>query len=276
MFFTYHTHSHRHQRCTTLLIVDVLRGLQKIRSLGVPKAPINIAEIRSAINRVEIFETYCRTMHTEIRELFLDHLYEGKDFSYCIFSSKKIMQLIEEKIVVRDRHYFIDGTFKVVPLGCFTQLLVFHVAKFDTVHPFIFVLMSNRTQQAYTHLFKYIHKHIFSLSCASFYADFEKAISNALQMCFIGCIIVHCWFHHVQAIRRKVSKLPDLFQLVRTNVAACKIYFKFQALALLHPDMIPAAFKGLADDALNCSELFKPFVEYYDRQWMQKVGDFFM
>lgn len=232
---------------------------------------MNVAEIRAAINRAEIFDTYCKTMHTDIRELFLDYLYDGQDFSYCIFTSKKIMQLIEEKIAVEDRHYFIDGTFKVVPFGCFTQLLVFHVAKFDTVHPFIFVLMSNRTQQAYTHVFKYIHKHIFSLKCASFYADFEKAITNALQITFIGCVIIHCWFHHVQAIRRKVSKLPELFHLIRTNATACKIYYKFQAIALLRPDLIPAAFKDLANAALKCNEAFKPFVEYYDRQWMRKV-----
>lgn len=132
-FFLYHTH--RHQQCT-LLYEDHERCLQKTRKLGVPKAPSNVDEIREAMKRSEIFDTYCRTFHTDVRDLFLDHLYDGKDFSYCIFSSKKIMQLIEEKIDVKDRHYFIDGTFKVVPYGCFTQLLVIHVGKFDTVHPY--------------------------------------------------------------------------------------------------------------------------------------------
>lgn len=270
MFFSLY-HPHRHQACT-LLYEDHERCLQKTRKLGVPKAPANVAEIRDAINRTEIFDLYCRTNHTDVRDLFLDQLYDGKDFSYCIFSSKKIIALIEEKIDVKDRHYFLDGTFSVVPYGCFTQLLVIHIGKYDTVHPFIFVLMSNRTQQAYTHVLKYIHKHIFSLNCASFYADFEKAISNALQMCFIGCIIIHCWFHFVQAIRKKVSKLPELFNLIRADKTACKLYYKFQALALLHEDMIPAAFKDLADAALQYNKnAFEPFVEYFDRQWMKRV-----
>lgn len=206
-----------------------------------------------------------------MRELFLDYLHQGNDFSYCIFSSKKIIRMIEEKMDVKDRHYFIDGTFKVVPFGCFTQLLVIHVGKFDTVHPFIFVLMSNRTQQAYSHVFRYIDTNICSLNCASFYADFEKAISNALQMCFIGCIIVHCWFHFVQAVRRKMTKFPELFNLIRANSDAMHIYFKFQALALLHEDMIPAAFKAIAEEALQLNKAFQPFVDYFDRQWMRKV-----
>lgn len=93
---------------------------------------------------------------------------------------------------VKDRHYLIDGTFKVVPFGCFGQLLVIHVRKFETVHTFIFVLMSNRTQVAYEHVFKYINKNIFNLGCASFTSDYVVTMKNAIRSCYTNFHLVSC------------------------------------------------------------------------------------
>lgn len=219
--------THRHQRSTVLWDTHG-RCLQKIRNLGVPKAPKTVKEISDAIKRPEIFDTYCKTHYIDGNEVFLDHLYEGKDFSFAIFSSKKIIQEIEANIDVNDREYFIDGTFRVVPFGCFSQLLIIHVGRFDTVHPFIYVLMTKRTQIAYTRIFKYIDKHICSLVCARFYTDYESAMKGALHACYPDSQLVSCWFHFVQAVRRKVSKISDLFHLIRADGKAAMIYYKFQ------------------------------------------------
>lgn len=240
--------------------------------MGVPKAPQNTKEIRDAINRADIFDAYCKTHHIDGREVFLDHLYDGKDFSYCIFSSKKMIQQIEQYIDVSDREFYIDGTFKVVPYGCFTQLLIIHVGKFDTVHPFIYVLMSKRTQIAYTRIFKYIDKHICALKCVRFYTDYECAMKNALRTCFPDSELVSCWFHFVQAVRRKASKMQDLFHLIRTDTTAATFYYKFQALALLRPDLIDEAFLNLSNAALKYNRTaFEPFVNYFNKQWIRKV-----
>lgn len=266
LFFIY-----RHQQCT-LLYEDHERCLQKTRNMGVPKAPESVTEIRSAINRADIFDTYCKTNHIDSRDVFLDHLYEGKDFSYCIFSSKKMIAQIEETIDVPNREYYIDGTFKVVPYGCFSQLLIIHVGKFDTVHPFIYILMSKRTQIAYTRVFKYIDQHICSLQCVRFYTDYETAMKNALRACFPDSELVSCWFHFTQAVRKKASKMPDLFHLIRTDTKATTLYYKFQALPLLRPDLIDEAFFNLSNAALEYNkEAFEPFVTYFNRQWIQKV-----
>lgn len=269
-FFTLH----RHQLCK-LIWSENARCLQAIRNLGVPKAPKTVKEIRDAMNRPEVFETYGKTHYIDGNEVFLDHLYEGKDFSYCIFSSKKIIQEIEKTVDVKDREYFIDGTFQVVPFGCFSQLLIIHIGRFETVHPFIYVLMSKRTQLAYTRIFRYIDEHICSLLCARFYTDYEAAMKSALHSCFPDSRLVSCWFHFVQAIRRKVSKIPDLFHLVRTDEKAKMLYYKFQALALLRPDLIDDAFKDLSSAAIKYNSSFEPFVEYFNRQWIKKVSSYF-
>lgn len=159
----------------------------------------------------------------------------------------------------------------MVPFGCFTQLLILHVAKFDTVHPFLYVLMSSRTQVAYTHVFRYINKNIFSLNCKSFTSDYETAMRNALRACYPDSELVSCWFHYCQAIRRKASQLPAFFELIRTNTSARKLYFKFQALALLEESAIENAFVQLKRLTLQF-DAFAPFVKYYEHQWMNRVS----
>lgn len=264
--------SYRHQD-STLLYADHERCLQKTRNLGVPKAPKTAKEIQEAINRPEIYDIYCKVNHTDKRDIFLDHLYDGKDFSYCVFTSKKIYFNYVKKLDVKNRHFLIDGTFKVVPFGCFNQLLVIHVQKFETVHPFVYVLMSNRTQVAYEHVFNYIHKHIFKLHCSSFTSDYEVAMKNALRSVFPESHLVSCWFHFVQAIRKKASKIPELLKLISTVPEAAHIYYKFQSLALLRWDLIDAAFNKLANEALLFNkQAFEPFVDYFKRQWIVKVG----
>lgn len=261
----------RHQKCT-LIYHEVGRTLQRLRNRGVPKAPKSVDDIQKAFQKKDIYEFYCKTDHENSREVFFDYLYECDDFSYCIFSSKKIIQLIQSKTGINDRHYLIDATFKVVPYGPFTQLLIIHYAKFETIHPFVYILMSNKSQVAYTHVFKYIDKHIFSLRCASFTTDYETAMKNSLSTCFPNSKLVSCWFHYVQAIRRKVSKLQLLFKLIRTDSNVTKIYYMFQALALLEKNMIISAFESLKIEALKMNaQAFTPFIEYFERQWIKKV-----
>lgn len=176
------------------------------------------------------------------------------------------MNMIHEKIPVNKRHYLIDGTFKIVPYGCFKQLLVIHLGKFDTVHPFIYVLMSNKTQIAYSHVFKYIHNNIFKLDCASFTTDYELAMKNAIRSLFPKTRLVSCWFHFVQAVRKHMSQMKSLFDLIRKCERARKIYYKLQSIALLRPDLIENAFYAIKAEALSFNKAFEPFIEYFERQ----------
>lgn len=141
---------------------------------------------------------------------------EGKDFSFCIFGSKKNHCRNREKYRCWRSWIF------------YSQLLIIHIGEFYTVHPFIYVLTSKRTQIAYTRIFKYIDEHICSLLCAHFYTDYETAMKSALHSCFPDSQLVSCWIHFVQAIRRKVSKLPDLFHSIRTDEKAAILDYKFQ------------------------------------------------
>lgn len=261
----------RNQQCT-LLFEEHERQFQRLKKSGVPPAPRTIDDVLTAFERPDIFDAYAYSKHTDGREKFLDYIHKGPDFNYMIFSSKRIMALINEHIEPSQRKYLIDGTFYISPYGSFKQVLMIHLQKFDTVHPFIYVLMDVRTAAAYTHIFQYIHNNIFDLTCKSFTTDFEKAMRNALRCCFPNAELIACWFHQKQAVRRKATKFPVFFHTIRTNERAAHLYQKFQAIALLSPAMITPAFNKLKDVALQeYADKFRPFVDYYERQWIKNV-----
>lgn len=263
---------HSYQQCT-LLFEEHERQFQRIRNLGVPPAPKTIDDIVKQFDRPDILDVFGKSKHEDGREMFLDYIHKGSHFNYMIFSSKRIIKYIKINILVKDRKYHIDGTFYIVPYGCFKQYLMFHLEKFDTVHPFIYVLMDVRTAEAYTHVFKYINENIFNLECASFTSDYERALRNALRHVIPMAILIPCWFHHKQAVRKKASQLPIFFHLIRTDESAAHLYQKFQALALLPPDMIIDAFNALKEVAISTyGHKFKPFVDYFERQWIESVS----
>lgn len=128
--------------------------------------------------------------------------------------------------------------------------------------------MSRRTLAAYKSALTYVHENILCLNAMAIITDFERALRNALRKVVVGITLLGCWFHHCQALERKVASNFELFVLIRNNIRAKEIYRRIQCLALLPADKIKPAFDGLAFDALNEFPQFKRFIEYYDRQWI--------
>ncbi|KAL7724939.1 hypothetical protein ACLKA6_002303 [Drosophila palustris] len=73
-----------------------------------------------------------------------------------------------------------DATFKICPLGQFYQLLIIYVAFCDQAIPFIYVIMSRKSEKGYVHLFQTL-KEIFPLNGNSVMTDFETAMRNAIR-----------------------------------------------------------------------------------------------
>lgn len=57
-------------------------------------------------------------------------------FSYCIFASEAIIQNINLNIDPERRHYLLDASFKVCPLGEFNHFLIIHIEYMETVNGF--------------------------------------------------------------------------------------------------------------------------------------------
>lgn len=131
--------------------------------------------------------------------------------------------------------------------------------------------MSNRTTAAYESVFDYIHRNILSLDVSAIITDFERALRNALRATAVATTkLLGCWFHHCQALRRKVASISELFELVKREKEARILYRTFQCLALLPAEKIKSAFEVLGFEALKKYPQFEKFIRYYDKQWIER------
>lgn len=196
------------------------------------------------------------------------------------------------------RNYFMDATFKVCPYGEFKQLLIIYIEYMEQVTincslyiifyfdfhwkiylffsvqtiPFIFVLMTRKSEACYRHILTYIEKNVFSLKCASFMTDFETAMRNAVRSLYPRSKHFGCWFHFAQAVKRHASKIENFVVTIRSNAQARKIYHKFMCIPLLPVHAIEDAFYELEIEALAFdSTFFQRFLRYFENQWIRKV-----
>lgn len=107
---------------------DEIKELQR----GDPPSSKSVAEILAAFEDPDIMETFGSSKHQEARPFFITAREEER-FSYCIFASKKSIELMEANIQEKDRCFLVDATFKVVPNGIFNQLLIIFVEYINMV-----------------------------------------------------------------------------------------------------------------------------------------------
>lgn len=103
------------------------RTIQRLKRGVLPQSPKTVAEILAAFDKSAVFDTYGKSLHEGEDLPFFNGAIETKDFSYCVFSSRKSIELIEKYIPVPERHILMDGTFRIVPVGPFKQLLILYI-----------------------------------------------------------------------------------------------------------------------------------------------------
>lgn len=106
------------------------RSLQLIRSAALPKNPVDSLDIANIFGRNDIMTLLGKTKEGSI---FFDGVLEGNGYSACFFSSKHSIDLFETYESFGERHLMIDGTFDVVPLGGFQQLLIIYAVYLEKV-----------------------------------------------------------------------------------------------------------------------------------------------
>lgn len=106
--------------------------MRHLRYNLLPKIPNTCQDIHDRFQNEKIMKEYGVTYHDRPRT-FYKGVYECATFSYCVFASDETIETMQANITVENRHFLIDGTFKVVPLGPFTQLLVIYIQYFHEV-----------------------------------------------------------------------------------------------------------------------------------------------
>lgn len=103
------------------------RTFQMIRDKTIPKNPINCQEILESFKNEKIMESLGRSKHLG-NSIFFYGVVQRERHSFCVFSSKYAISLIEKHIEPTRRHFMLDATFKVCPVDPFSQLLIIYTA----------------------------------------------------------------------------------------------------------------------------------------------------
>ncbi|XP_046806265.1 uncharacterized protein LOC124419747 isoform X2 [Lucilia cuprina] len=250
------------------------RGLQKIISKNLITSPKNALQVIEAFNLENVWNDFGLSKDEMKPRHFFTAAIDGESYSFCLFSSLKSIDLIKENIPPTKRTYLIDATFKIVPHGCFKQLLIIYIEYFEEIFPIFFVLMSKKSKEAYKELLQYIQENIFDMDPSKCVTDYEQGLRAAINSVFPRSKLVGCWFHFCQAIRRSVTKQKPLLEFLRSSRNASLLYHKVLALPLLPPDLIKNSFKDIKSQIflMDSNNIFLPFLKYFENQWINKVG----
>ena len=95
-----------------------------------------------------------------------------------------------------------DGTFDSVPT-MFKQLYTIHAEVDGSAFPIVFVLMEERSTNAYERIFNALKAK--GLMIRTFMSDFETASRSAVRNVFGDATVKGCCFHYTQANMRRLK-----------------------------------------------------------------------
>lgn len=98
------------------------RNLRRYTNKRYPVKPTNTVEIKAAYDDHAIMEKFGFNLRNT-HKFYVDSV-ETEGSAFTIFASYEMMGMVEDHIPPESRRYMIDGTFDVVPMRFFYQLLV--------------------------------------------------------------------------------------------------------------------------------------------------------
>lgn len=98
------------------------RNLRRYTNEKYPAHPTTASQIKNAYEDPKNMEKFGFNLRNT--KPFYINTVETKSSAFAVFASHEIMGMVDEHIPPENRRYMLDGTFDVVPLGSFYQLLV--------------------------------------------------------------------------------------------------------------------------------------------------------
>ena len=186
-----------------------------------------------------------------------------------------IIFIYQEKISTfsKSTTLLIDGTFRTVPRP-FYQLLTIHSHYLSRTTPFIYVLMSKKTEESYIQVFSKIQE-IIEIKPKQIITDFEKGLSNAASISF-ECTTNYCYFHFSKSIWRKIQEY-GLTNAYMTNNEFRKIIKKILLTAFLEPSRVYDLYltfeSELLELRLNLTESIDNLTDYLRKMYFGSYNE---
>lgn len=111
------------------------RNLRRYKSSTFPSSPLNGTEVMEVYQIENVNKAFGLSRH-DIPTQFYKGTQVTPAFENTFFASDKTIELIKENIPVGKRNYFLDATFKIVPVGTFRQFLIVYIEYVDKVRIF--------------------------------------------------------------------------------------------------------------------------------------------
>lgn len=115
-----------------IVFTSIEKTLSNHRSAKLRRAPKKCSEIDQIFEDPEIRATFCSSLHKEKYNLY-DKTFSSKEFGYCVYSSKKSIDLITQNVPELDRFLVMDATFSISPKEMFYQVLIIYARYFEKV-----------------------------------------------------------------------------------------------------------------------------------------------
>lgn len=117
------------------------RTLQNVKKKALPKSPKTANEVREFFENDDLRDQYGKTIRLNAdgttnydgQTMFFKTAFESDEFSHVIFASDDIVKSIEKSSTPENRVILTDATFKIVPRGIFTQLLIVYALVINQV-----------------------------------------------------------------------------------------------------------------------------------------------
>lgn len=107
--------------------------MTNIRNEKFRKAPTHCSQIEDCLKDKLMSSSFCHSFHKERYRLY-DTTFTSEDFGYCIFSSKKSINLIlDAQKEEKERFLMMDATFSITPNRMFYQVLIIYASYFEKV-----------------------------------------------------------------------------------------------------------------------------------------------
>lgn len=169
--------------------------------------------------------------------------------------------------LARSKYWYVDGTFKSAPDSAH-QLYTVHYRQHNAVFPAVYILMEERTEEAYERVFRALKNALPQRRRNGpdlVSSDFELAAINAFRQVFPAAEERFCFFHFSQALWRKMQEL-GLAQayLAEDGTELRKEFHSCLALAFVDPAHVEQAFRRLRTAV---SDEMRPFINYVGRTY---------